>query len=143
MLALKERSDKDMAQQDVEMKELHRIIKHDNKLKEFMGIKVNDRLELKEEEMIKRSKGKGRAYIRKTYPCNIYPLIPHCLVYRKTGVYRDIPIFLIFAPKHILWVLYVLSKIKKNIKKFILKIFIFYNFKNLCILHGHVFVMDS
>ena len=61
MLALKERSDKDMAQQDVEMKELHRIIKHDNKLKEFMGIKVNDRLELKEEEMIKRSKGKGRA----------------------------------------------------------------------------------
>ena len=58
MLALKERNDKDMAQQDAEMKELQRIIKHDNKLKEFMGIKVNDRVELKEEERIKRSKGK-------------------------------------------------------------------------------------
>ena len=29
----------------------------------------------------------------------------------------------------------------KNIKIFLLKIFIFYNLKNFCILHGHVFVM--
>ena len=63
MLALKERNDKDTAQQDVEMKELQRIIKHDNRLKEFMGIKVNDRAELKEEERIKRSKGKGKGQI--------------------------------------------------------------------------------
>ena len=35
----------------------------------------------------------------------------------------------------------VLSKNKKNIKTFLLKIFIFYNFKNHCILHGQVFVM--
>ena len=27
------------------------------------------------------------------------------LIYRKTGVYRGIPIFLIFVPKHRLWVL--------------------------------------
>ena len=34
-----------------------------------------------------------------------------------------------------------MSKNKKNIEKILLKIFIFYNFKNLCILHGHVFVI--
>ena len=62
---------------------------------------------------------------------------------------------LIFAANHRLWVLvrtasprrfllvptiYVLSKNEKNIKK-ILKIFIFYNFKYLYILHGYVFVI--
>ena len=31
---------------------------------------------------------------------------------------------------------------KKNINFFLLKIFIFYNFKNLCKLHGRVFVMS-
>ena len=36
---------------------------------------------------------------------------------------------------------YVLSKNKKNIKKFLQKIFNFCNLKNLCILHGHVFLM--
>ena len=54
------------------------------------------------------------------------------LLYSKTGVGSGIPIFLIFAPKHRLWVLvrtasarrfyrvptiYVLSKNKKNIEK--------------------------
>ena len=39
--------------------------------------------------------------------------------------------------------IYVLSKNKKNIKDFLLKFFIFYNFKNLCILHGQVFVMNE
>ena len=34
-----------------------------------------------------------------------------------------------------------ISNILKNIKHFLLKILHFYNFKNLCILHGHVFVM--
>ena len=29
----------------------------------------------------------------------------------------------------------------KNIELFLLKIFIFYNFKNHCVLHGHVFTM--
>ena len=61
-----------------------------------------------------------------------------------------------YAPKHKLWVLvrtasprrflrvptiYGWSTTKKNIKYFLLKIFIFHNFKNICILHGHVFVM--
>ena len=35
----------------------------------------------------------------------------------------------------------VLSKNKKNINIFLLKIFIFTTLKNLCILHGHVFQM--
>ena len=80
--------------------------------------------------------------------------------YSKTGICRAKPIFLIFAPKLRLWVLaealvrsassrrfyrvptmYVLSKNKKNIKIFLLKIFIFYNLKN-SILQGHVFVMS-
>ena len=37
--------------------------------------------------------------------------------------------------------IYVLSKNKKNIKNFQLKIFSFQSSKNLCLLHGHVFVM--
>ena len=68
---------------------------------------------------------------------------------------RGIPIFPIFAPKHRLWVLvrtaaarrlptiYVLSINKKNIKMFPMK-FLFFAFetKNICILHGQVFVMQ-
>ncbi|WAR03244.1 CCD63-like protein [Mya arenaria] len=41
MIALKERSDKDNAQQEVEMKELLRIIRHDDRLKEFMGVNTD------------------------------------------------------------------------------------------------------
>ena len=41
--------------------------------------------------------------ITKTCPCNVYPLEPHFYI-SKTGVYRGIPIFLIYAPKHRLWV---------------------------------------
>lgn len=48
MLALKEKSDKDIAQHNMELKELMRIIDHDRKLKEFMGIKSEDRSELTE-----------------------------------------------------------------------------------------------
>ena len=71
------------------------------------------------------------------------------LLYSKTGVCRGIPIFLIFAPKHRLWVLvrtaspiYVLSKNKKNIEIFQMKFSIFIGEKNLYILHGQVFVMS-
>ena len=51
----------------------------------------------------------------------------YSILYSKTGVCRGIPIFLIFAPKHRLWILtiYVLSKNKKNIKIFQLQIFNF------------------
>ena len=39
-----------------------------------------------------------------TCPCVLYP--PYTpLLYSKTGVYRGIHYFLIFALKHILWVL--------------------------------------
>ncbi|KAH3857694.1 coiled-coil domain-containing protein 63-like [Dreissena polymorpha] len=61
MIALKERSDKDMAQQEMEMKELLRIIKHDDMLKEFMGVKAQDRHDFREEESAKRLKGKDTA----------------------------------------------------------------------------------
>ena len=84
--------------------------------------------------------------------------IPHQtpFLYRKTGVCRGIPIFLIFAPKHRVWVLVrtalarrflrvptinVWSKNKKNDKIFLMKFSIFAFEKNLCILHGHVFIM--
>ena len=82
------------------------------------------------------------------------PLTP--FLYSKTGVCRGIPIFLNFAPKRRLWVLfrtalarrfkrvstiYVLSKNKKNIKFFSTENFHFHNFKNHCILHVQVFVM--
>lgn len=49
-----------MGQQVIEMKELMRIIKHDDKLKQFMGIKVHDRADLREEEQAKKAKGKGK-----------------------------------------------------------------------------------
>ena len=68
------------------------------------------------------------------------------LLYSKIGVCRGIPIFLIFAPKHRLWVLvrtaiYVLNKNKKNIKFFPMKFSIFVFEKILHTLHGQVFVM--
>ena len=39
--------------------------------------------------------------------------------------------------------MYLQSINKKNIKKFLLKIFNFYNLRKINILHGHVFVMKS
>ncbi|XP_041377730.1 coiled-coil domain-containing protein 63-like isoform X2 [Gigantopelta aegis] len=45
MIILKEKADKDMQQHNAEMKELVRIIDHDRKLKEFMGIKGQERQE--------------------------------------------------------------------------------------------------
>ena len=82
--------------------------------------------------------------------CFIPPYTP--LLYIKTGVYRGVHYFLIFALKHILWVLveavltcthkvYVLSKKMKIVNKFQLKIVIFTAVKNRCILHGRVFVV--
>ena len=44
------------------------------------------------------------APITKTSPCNEDPLTPP-LLYSKTGVYKGIHYFLIFALKHRLWVL--------------------------------------
>ena len=69
-------------------------------------------------------------------------------VYSKTGIYRDIPIFRILDSKHRLWV--VLTCIHNQcfeptpcnyLEHFLLRFFIFYKFKNPCILHGQVSVM--
>ena len=88
-----------------------------------------------------------------------YPLNP--TLYRKTGVCRGIPYFLIFVRKHTVWVLVrtalarrgssnvyplwlcVLSKNIKNILFFLMIIFNFYNLRTICISHGHVFVMTE
>lgn len=56
MIALKERSEKDMAQHEVEMKDLQRIINHDNKLKQFLVFKAHDRADFKEEEEAKKNR---------------------------------------------------------------------------------------
>jgi len=45
MIALKEKSDKELLQYNMELKELMRIIDHDRKLKEFMTVKCEDRAE--------------------------------------------------------------------------------------------------
>ncbi|XP_021350085.1 coiled-coil domain-containing protein 63-like isoform X3 [Mizuhopecten yessoensis] len=45
MILLKEKADKDMQQHNAEMKELLRIIDHDRSLREFMGIKGQERQE--------------------------------------------------------------------------------------------------
>ena len=58
----------------------------------------------------------------------------HPILYSKSGVYRGIHYFLIFALKHILWVLV-------RTASFQLKIVIFTAVKYRSILHGRVFVM--
>ena len=70
------------------------------------------------------------------------------LLYRENWGVQGFTYFLIFAPKHRLWVLVRTaspSKNKKNILKKILlflpKIFNFYNIRKICILHEDVFVM--
>ena len=76
---------------------------------------------------------------------NVYPLTPHFIV--KLGFIQGYSFFLIFALKHRLWVLvptiYVLSKNKKNITIFHLKIIFLTPVKNCSILHGRVFVMQN
>ena len=76
--------------------------------------------------------------IRVKCPCNVDPLTP--LLYSKSGVYRGIHYFLIFAPKHV-HTIYVLSKNKKIINPFHLKIFFFTAVKYCKILLRHVCVM--
>lgn len=58
MLVLKERSEKDIVQQEVEMKELYCIIDYDNCLKEFMMFKICECIEFKEEEEVKKKRCK-------------------------------------------------------------------------------------
>ena len=65
------------------------------------------------------------------------------LLYSKTGVCRGIPIFLIFAPKHILWVLVCTHNLcfeqnKKNIKVFLLKMFILFTTLKTSVYEGRI-----
>ena len=94
--------------------------------------------------------------IRKTCPCKVYPLKPHVYIV-KLG-YAWVYLFCLFLLQNIdcgyslepprrggsnvyqqsmFW-----SKNKKNIKIFLMKFSIFIGEKNLCILHGHVFIMS-
>jgi len=59
MSALQERNDKEKQQHHSEMKELKRIISHDDKIKEFMSIKASDRAALKAEETEKKRQMRG------------------------------------------------------------------------------------
>ena len=78
---------------------------------------------------------------------NTPALKPHFYIV-KLG-YAGVYLFLLFLLQNIdcgysserVPTIYVLSKNKKNITNFLLKIFKFYNLKNLYTLHGHVFVM--
>ena len=95
--------------------------------------------------------------IRKTCLCNEYSLKPH--FYKVKLGYAGVYLFFLFLlqnidcgytlepprrggsneyPQSMFW-----SKNKKNIRNFLMKIFLFYNLKNLCILHGHVFIIIS
>ena len=81
-----------------------------------------------------------------TCPRIVHPLTPHFYIV-KLGFTGGLHYFLIFALKHMLWVLvrtasiYVLSKNMKIVKTFQLKFVIFTAVKNSCILYGRVFVM--
>ena len=95
-------------------------------------------------------------YITKTCPCKVYPLEPHFYIV-KMG-YAGVHLFFLFLLQNIDCG-YSLepprrggsyeypqsmfrSKNKKNIQNFQLKIFQFLKLKNLCLLHGKVFVMS-
>ena len=66
--------------------------------------------------------------ITKTCPCNEYPRIPHYYI-AKQG-YAGVYLFFLFLLQNIDcgYTIYVLSKNKKNIENFLLKIFIFLQF---------------
>ncbi|XP_054449986.1 coiled-coil domain-containing protein 63 [Pteronotus mesoamericanus] len=70
MAAMKERQQKDISQYNLEIRELERIYAHETKLKSFLLIKLNDRMEFEEqakkEEALKvkksRKKSKGECF---------------------------------------------------------------------------------
>ncbi|XP_077731742.1 coiled-coil domain-containing protein 63 isoform X7 [Canis aureus] len=70
MARLKDRQQKDIAQYNLEIRELERVYAHETKLKSFLLIKLNDRLEFEEqakkEEALKAKKhrktGKGESF---------------------------------------------------------------------------------
>ena len=108
-----------------------------------MGGNRPKRTQYKRENVIKQIMSEIFLHIMKTCPCNVYPLEPHFYI-AKLG-YAGVYLFFLFLLQNIdcgVPTIYVLSKNKKNIKIFLLKILIFYNFENLYILHEQVFVMN-
>ena len=86
-----------------------------------------------------------RIYIMKTCPCKVHPLKPHFYIV-KLGYAGYVYLFFLFLLQNIdcgysLEPIYVLSKNKKTIKHFLTKFSFFTTEKNLCTLHGQVFVM--
>ena len=82
MVALKEKSDKDVAQHHMELKELMRIIDHDRKLKAFMGIKSEDRSDANEGMPTPRkSHEKDKAGDKDDTIEVIFRLIDHFFIY--------------------------------------------------------------
>ena len=89
--------------------------------------------------------------IRKTCPCNVYPLKPHFYI-AKLG-YAGVYLFFLVLLQNIdcghslepprVPTINVLSKTMKNIKFFSSENFHFYNQKIFCILHGQVFVIKK
>ena len=59
MAVLQEKNEKDVINHETEMKDLRRKIDHDDKIKEFMLIKADDRVELKAEEAAKKEAMRG------------------------------------------------------------------------------------
>ena len=55
MAAMKDRQQKDISQYNLEIRELERVYDHETKLKSFLLIKLNDRLEF--EEQSKKEEG--------------------------------------------------------------------------------------
>ena len=60
MAVLQEKNEKDIINHETEMKDLRRKIDHDDKIKEFMLIKADDRAELKAEEAAKKEAMRGK-----------------------------------------------------------------------------------
>lgn len=59
MALLQEKNEKDIINHETEMKDLRRKIDHDEKIKEFMLVKSDDRAELKAEEAAKKEAMRG------------------------------------------------------------------------------------
>ena len=69
---------------------------------------------------------------------------PHIYIAKLGNAGVDL-FFLIFAPKHRLWVLVrtASNKNKKNIKKILMKIFIFFQLKKNLYIWARVFLMEN
>ena len=63
MVVLREKAEKDRQQYEAEIKELQRLLDHDKKLKEFMGIKTQERKEDSQQLWWKQKKGMTKFFV--------------------------------------------------------------------------------